>query len=86
MTPLVVAAIVVVLIASALGSVQIARGPDDATRAVVGDLLFFCATAVFVLGGVLSSTSVLYDVALLAALCGILATAALSRMLTRGDR
>lgn len=86
MTPLVVLAIVVVVIASALGSVQIARGPDDATRAVVGDLLFFCATAIFVLVGVLSDTSVLYDVVLLATLCGILATAALSRMLTRGER
>ena len=86
MTWLVVAAIVVVIISSALGSVQIARGPDDATRAVVGDLLFFCALAVFILVGVLSSTGVLYDVILLATLCGILATAALSRMLTRGDR
>lgn len=86
MTWLVVAAIVVVVISSALGSVQIARGPDDATRAVVGDLLFFCALAVFILVGVLSSTAVLYDVMLLATLCGILATAALARMLTRGDR
>lgn len=86
MTWLVVAAIVVVLFSSALGSVQIARGPDDATRAVVGDLLFFCALAVFILVGVLNSTTVLYDVVLLATLCGILATAALARMLTRGDR
>ncbi|HSK32147.1 MAG TPA: transporter [Propionicimonas sp.] len=86
MTGLVVAAIVVVIISSALGSVQIARGPDDATRAVVGDLLFFCATAVFFLVSVVRSTTVLYDVVLLAALCGILATAALARMLTRGDR
>jgi multicomponent Na+:H+ antiporter subunit F len=86
MTGLVVAAIVVVIISSALGSARLVRGPDDASRAVVGDLLFFCATAVFVLFGVLSSTAVLYDVALLATLCGILATAALARMLTRGDR
>jgi multicomponent Na+:H+ antiporter subunit F len=86
MTGLVVAAIVVVIISSALGSARLVRGPDDASRAVVGDLLFFCATAVFILFGVLSSTAVLYDVALLATLCGILATAALARMLTRGDR
>ena len=86
MTVLVVAAIVVVVIASALGTVQILRGPDDASRAVAGDLLFFCATAVFVLVGVLGSIPVLYDVALLAALCGILATAAFARMLTRGER
>jgi multisubunit Na+/H+ antiporter MnhF subunit len=53
---------------------------------VVGDLLFFCAIAVFVLISVLRSTEVLYDVVLLATLCGILATAALARMLTRGQR
>lgn len=86
MTGLVVAAIVVVVLSSALGTVLIARTSDDASRAVVGDLLFFCATAVFILVGVLSSTAVLYDVALLATLCGILATAALARMLTRGER
>lgn len=86
MTALVVAAIAVVIVSSVLGSVQIARGPDDATRAVIGDLLFFCAIAVYVLFGVLSSSAVLYDVVLLATLCGILATAALARMLTRGDR
>ena len=39
-----------------------------------------------VLVGVLGSIPVLYDVALLAALCGILATAAFARMLTRGER
>jgi multisubunit Na+/H+ antiporter MnhF subunit len=86
MTGLVVAAIVVVIASSVLGTVRIARGPDDATRAVVGDLLFFCAIAVFVLISVLRSTEVLYDVVLLATLCGILATAALARMLTRGQR
>ncbi|MDF1705680.1 MAG: transporter [Aeromicrobium sp.] len=86
MTGLVVAAVVVLLLSSAVGTALIVRGGDDATRAVVGDLLFFCATGVFILVGVLSSTSVLYDVALLATLCGILATAALARMLTRGDR
>lgn len=86
MTGLVVAAMVVVIVSSALGFVQIARGPDDATRAVVGDLLFFSTTAVFVFLSVLSTTEVLYDVVLLAGLCGILATAALARMLTRGDR
>ena len=52
----------------------------------IRDSLFFCATAVFVLVGVLSPTEVLYDVVLLATLCGILATAALARILTRGDR
>jgi multicomponent Na+:H+ antiporter subunit F len=76
----------VVILSSALGTVRLVLGPDDASRAVVGDLLFFCATAVYVLVSVLRPTAVLYDVVLLATLCGILATAALARMLTRGDR
>lgn len=79
-------AIVIIVVAALLGTIQVARGPDDASRAVCGDLLFFCAIAVFLTTGVLRSTSVLFDVALLATLSGILATAALARMLTRGRR
>lgn len=86
MTVVVMVAIAVVIASSALGTLQIVRGPDDATRAVVGDLLFFCAAAIFVLVGVLRTTSVLFDVVLLAALSGILATTSLARMLTRGER
>ncbi|MDP3892783.1 transporter [Nocardioides sp.] len=82
----ILAAIVVVIVSSVVGTVRVALGPDDATRAVVGDLLFFCALALFVLVGVLRSTTVLFDVTLLAMLCGILATTALARMLTRGRR
>lgn len=80
------AAIVVVALAAAAGTVRVARAPDDATRAVVADLLYFCAIAIFVLAGILRDTAVLFDVALIATLCGILSTVALSRILTRGRR
>lgn len=86
MSVLATIAVVIIIISATLGTIQIARGPDDASRAVSGDLLFFCAIAVFIITGVLRSTSVLFDVALLATLSGILATAALARMLTRGRR
>lgn len=86
MTVLAAIAVVIVVISATIGTVQVARGPDDASRAVCGDLLFFCAIAIFVTTGVLRSTSVLFDVALLAMLSGILATAALARMLTGGRR
>jgi len=79
-------AVVVLVVSAMLGIAQVARGPDDASRAVCGDLLFFCAVAIFVVTGLLRSTSVLFDAALLATLSGILATAALARMLTRGRR
>lgn len=86
MTVLATIAVVVLVASSLLGTVRVALGPDDATRAVVGDLLFFCALAIFVVTSVMRSTSVLFDVVLLGALCGILATAAFARMLTRGSR
>lgn len=86
MTALAAIAVAVLVVSSLLGTMRIARGPDDATRAVVGDLLFFCALAIFVVTGVLRETSVLFDVVLLGTLCGILATVAFSRMLTRGAR
>ncbi|WP_323792325.1 monovalent cation/H+ antiporter complex subunit F [Nocardioides sp.] len=86
MTVLPTIAVVVLVISALLGIVQVARGPDDASRAVCGDLIFFCAIAIFAVTGILRSTSVLFDAVLLATLSGILATAALARMLTRGHR
>jgi multicomponent Na+:H+ antiporter subunit F len=86
MTVLATVAVVILVVSAVLGIVQVARGPDDASRAVSGDLLFFCAVAIFLVTGMLRSTSVLFDVALLATLSGVLATAALARMLTRGRR
>lgn len=76
----------ILLVSFVLGLVRVALGPDDATRAVVSDLLFFCAIAIFALTGAWRGTTVLFDVLLLATLSGILATVALARMLTRGER
>lgn len=80
------AAIAILVVSFVIGTVRIARGPDDATRAVVADLLFFCAIAIFVLAGMLRETAVLFDVALVATVSGVLATVALTRMVTRGER
>jgi multicomponent Na+:H+ antiporter subunit F len=79
-------ALVLVVAAAVAGVVRVALGPDDATRAVVADLVFFCAIAIFVLAALLRDTAVLFDVTLVATLSGILATVALARMLTRGQR
>lgn len=86
MTWVLAVAMAVTVMASVAGAVRIARGPDDATRAVVADLLFFCAIALFLLGGTARDTAVLFDVALIATLSGVLGTVALSRILTRGRR
>lgn len=86
MTWIAAVAVAVLFVAAVAGTVRVALGPDDPTRAVVSDLLYFCAVAIFVVGGALRDTAVLFDVALVATLCGVLATVALSRMLTRGRR
>jgi multicomponent Na+:H+ antiporter subunit F len=86
MSILIGVALAIVVVAALAGLVRIALGPDDATRAVVADLLYFCAIAIFVLSALLRDTAVLFDVTLIATLSGILATVALARMLTRGQR
>lgn len=86
MTVLATLAVVVLGVSSALGTLRVVLGPDDASRAVVADLLFFTTIAMFVVLAVLLPISVLFDVALLATLSGVVATLAFARMLTRGDR
>ena len=73
-------------LAAVLGIVAVGRAQDDARRAVVADLLYFAAVAIFVLAAVLTRSAVVFDVALIAMVLGILATLALARMLTRGRR
>lgn len=69
-----------------VGLVRIATAPDPASRAVVGDLVYFSAIGVIVLLGLVNRSAAAVDAALLASLLGILATVALARMLTRGLR
>lgn len=66
--------------------VRLATASDGASRAVVGDLLYFCAVAILVMLGMITQSAAAVDAALLASLLGILATVALARMLTRGQR
>ncbi len=79
-------AILLVSTAVLVGLVAIATATDGASRAVVGDLVFFCAVGILVLLGMLKESAAVVDAALLASLLGILATIALSRIVTRGQR
>lgn len=79
-------AIVVIGISAILGVVATVRANSDASRAVIGDLLFFSAIAAFILIAAIRDSAVVFDVALIAVLLGILATLALGQMLTRGRR
>lgn len=76
----------IVAVSVLLGIVGIVRAADDASRAVISDLIFFCAIAVFILTASLAGSAVVFDVALIASMLGILATLALAFMLTRGRR
>ena len=86
MTVLVSITVVLLVISFAIGTLLVFRGKEDATRAVVGDLMFFCAIAIFIVTGIVRGTSVLFDVAMLGTLTGVLATVALARILARGRR
>lgn len=79
-------AIAIIGVAAVLGLVAVLRSDSDASRAVLGDLLFFCAAAAFIPIAALTDSAVVFDAALLATLLGILATLALGQMLTRGRR
>lgn len=69
-----------------VGLARVATASDPASRAIVGDLVYFSAIAVIVLLGLLNESAAAVDAALIAALLGILATVALARILTRGRR
>lgn len=86
MTLIVVITITILTIAALCGIIRLATSPDEATSAAVSDLIYFCAISIFIAGAMVRQTSVLFDVASVSALFGILATVALARILTRGRR
>ncbi|SOC56259.1 monovalent cation/H+ antiporter complex subunit F [Ornithinimicrobium cerasi] len=76
----------VLLVAAVLGLVRLYTARDDASVAAVSDLLYFCAVGIVVMGALAAGSSITFDVAAIASMIGILATIALSRILTRGRR
>lgn len=86
LTGAILTAVAIVAVAALLGVIAIIRAADDASRAVVADLLYFSAVSVFVFVAVLTGSAVVFDVALIAMVLGILATLAFAFMLTRGRR
>lgn len=86
MTIIVVITVAILTVAAVCGLIRLVTAPDEATSAAVSDLIYFCAIAIFIASAMLRQTSVLFDVASVSALFGILATVALARILTRGRR
>lgn len=76
-----------ILAAAVIGTaIRIVLGPDDATRIVLADLVFFGALGLFTLFVVWRGSAVAVDVMLIGSLIGILSTVALARMISRGRR
>ncbi len=86
MTVIVWVTIGILILSALLGIVRLVTATDEATAAAVSDLIYFCAVGTFIMLASLLDSSVVFDVASISALLGILATVALSRILTRGRR
>ncbi|MCY1157070.1 MAG: transporter [Citricoccus sp.] len=83
----VLSAVLLILAAAILlGLYRIFTASSAAERAVVGDLVYFAGIGILMIVGIQSGSAVIQDAAMLAAFLGILATVALARILTRGER
>ncbi|EFG48004.1 hypothetical protein HMPREF0183_0692 [Brevibacterium mcbrellneri ATCC 49030] len=78
--------IAILVVSIVLGLVRALTAPESGSRAVVGDLVYFSAVGILAFIGMLVNISIVIDVFFLSSLLGILATVALSRILTRGHR
>ncbi len=86
LTVLLAVSTAIVSVSMLVAAVRVLRGPDDATRAVVADLTYFCALALFVLFVIRVGSTVAMVVVMLGSLIGVLSTVALARLLSRGRR
>ncbi|GAA1938685.1 hypothetical protein GCM10009689_19260 [Brevibacterium antiquum] len=84
----IVVSICIVILAAAVivGLVRVLTAKDLGSRAIVSDLMYFSAIGMLTMFGILVSSSIVLDAIFLASMVGILATMALSRILTRGLR
>jgi multicomponent Na+:H+ antiporter subunit F len=78
--------LLILAVAILLGLYRIFTASAAAERAVVGDLVYFAGIGILMIVGIQSGSAVIQDAAMLAAFLGILATVALARILTRGER
>ncbi|UVE94436.1 monovalent cation/H+ antiporter complex subunit F [Dietzia sp. B32] len=86
LTVLLAVSTLIILMSMVVAAVRAVRGPGDANRAVMADLSFFCAVALFVLFVIRQGSAVALDVVMLGSLIGVLSTVALARLLSRGQR
>jgi multicomponent K+:H+ antiporter subunit F len=68
-----------------LSMFRLIRGPDMADRVLAFDTLYINTVALLIVLGIRMESGIFFDAALLIALTGFVATAALARYLARGD-
>ncbi|MBX3300817.1 MAG: K+/H+ antiporter subunit F [Nitrospira sp.] len=73
-----------IALALTLCMVRLMRGPHPADRALAFDTLYINTIALLIVLDIYLSTSIFFEAALLIALTGFVATAALARFLARG--
>jgi multicomponent K+:H+ antiporter subunit F len=78
-------AFVLIGAAQALNLYRLVRGPDTTDRILALDTLGINTIALIVLFGIRTATTAYFEVALLLALLGFVATVALCKFLLRGD-
>lgn len=76
----------ILIVAIVLGLIRALTARESGSRAIVGDLVYFATVGILVSIGMLVNLSIVIDVLFLSSLLGVLATVALSRILTRGHR
>lgn len=76
----------ILALAIVVGLVRVLTAKDMGSRAIVGDLVYFSAIGILTFIGIMLSSSIVLDAIFLSSMVGILATIALSRILTRGMR
>lgn len=86
MTWIAVITIGLLALTAVFGVVRLYTAQDDASVAAVSDLVYFCGIGIIAVGAAFARSSITMDVLSIGALLGILATVALSRILTRGRR
>lgn len=74
-----------IALALALCMVRLMRGPDQTDRVLAFDTLYINTIALMIVLDIHLSSSIFFEAALLIALTGFIATAALARYLARGN-
>ena len=79
------AALVCLVLAMALATVRLFRGPSAQDRVLALDALYICGMLVMLVLGIRYASNVFFEAALLIALFGFVGSASMAKFLLRGE-